>query len=52
MTDIVEDLLAFNYAVTGRTSLTDDSKEICPECGAELEEGDDGELRCPTCTAG
>ncbi len=48
MTDIIEELLAFRYATTGRLNLSAD-REACPVCGRDLEEDDDGELHCPVC---
>ena len=47
MTDIIEELLAFSYATKGRSSLP--GTDTCPDCGAEMEENDDGELHCPEC---
>lgn len=43
MPDLLEDLAAFVY-VTRPTR-----ENICPVCGDDLEENDDGELRCPRC---
>ncbi len=43
MPDLLEDFAAFVYA----TSPT--RKNICPVCGAELEENEDGDLKCPEC---
>lgn len=43
MPDLLEDLIAFVYT----TQKTDD--KVCPTCGTQLEENDEGELECPTC---
>ena len=41
--DLLEDLVAFVYA-------TQSTREnICPTCGNDLEENEDGELYCPQC---
>lgn len=48
MTDIIEDLLAFNYATTGRLSLSVNETEYSV-CGCHLEENEEGELFCPKC---
>ena len=41
--DLLEDLAAFVYAIRPIR------EKVCPVCGADLEENDDGELRCPGC---
>lgn len=49
--DLLEDLLAFFYATSGREKpSTPADGSSCPECGAELEEKEDGSgMRCPNC---
>lgn len=42
-TDLLEDLIAFVY--TSRPT----RDNVCPVCGAEMEENEDGELTCPEC---
>ena len=50
MPDLIEDLLAFLYATGyGRKPGKSAGEEVCPECGAVMEEDDAGELRCPEC---
>ncbi len=41
--DLLEDFAAFVYATRPLR------ENICPVCGTELEENDDGELICPDC---
>lgn len=41
--DLIEDLAAFAY-------ITRSIREnVCPVCGADLEEKNDGDLYCPEC---
>ena len=51
MPDLIEDLLAFLYATgNGKKPVASDGEEVCPECGAVMEEDDEtGELRCSVC---
>ena len=51
MPDLIEDFLAFLYATgNGRKPGKSAGEEVCPECGADMEEDDEtGELRCPEC---
>lgn len=51
--DIIDDLIAFNYAQTGRISLTPCAPiEECSVCGNILEENSFGVLKCPVCCDG
>jgi hypothetical protein len=48
--DIIDDLVAFNYARTGKISLTPCAPiEECSECGSILEESESGSMNCPDC---
>ena len=48
--DIIDDLVAFNYARTGRISLTPCAPiEECSVCGSLLEESASGTMICPVC---
>jgi len=50
--DIIDDLVAFNYARTGKISLTPCAPiEECSACGSILEESESGSMRCPACDA-
>lgn len=43
MPDLLEDILAFVYATQP------DQNRTCSNCGADLEENEDGEFHCPNC---
>ena len=43
MPDLLEDLLAFAYVTQP------DRENVCPVCGADFEEDEDGDLCCPDC---
>lgn len=49
--DIVDDLIALNYALTGRISSNPCGPiEECSQCGSILEETASGAMRCPVCS--
>ena len=48
--DIIEDLIAFNYAKTGKISFTPCAPlEECSACGSVMEESASGAMICPVC---
>ena len=48
--DIIDDLIALNYAMTGSISLNPCGPiEECSQCGSILEEAASGTMRCPIC---
>lgn len=48
--DIIDDLIALNYALTGRISSNPCGPiEECSACGSIQEESESGSMRCPVC---
>lgn len=46
--DFIEDFIAIMYA-TGSDKNKADNDNVCPVCGTEMEENDNGELYCLEC---